>query len=284
MASWRHAARSPSPSRTARECPAQQHNAFSWRLQSFARHRPQSPAYLPSIRGLLVSASGSLFARQEPTSVTGRGTDARERLAERSDRDHGRGFLRAPARVDERRALQARGHLGRVDHRAHWDQGAACGRARPGCQRSRPPRGAAGACRRRPRCRRHRSRRRGHGHAGHVLSLYRFAAGLGARCGRRRRLRPVGGLYGLHVRARAGLRRPGRGARGERSGRRHGDALQDRELARPHDLRSLRGRRRGRRAAARPQRRLPRIRARLRRRRREGALDPGRRLTPSGLA
>ena len=199
-----------------------------------------------------------------------RGERANDRPRDRAARlDHGARLLRPRQGGDERRPREGRRYLRRVDHRrarasasGGWSSddeamsdialpaaraGARAGRARRqghrpdrSSRRSRPDMAfpATAAHRRRPA----RQRRRG-------------------------RLRPLGRLHGLHVRARAGAR-DGRGRPREARARdRRRRPLEGPRLDRPLDARPLR-RRRGRgRARARRRGRLPRLRARRRRRR-----------------
>ena len=189
-----------------------------------------------------------------------------------ADLDHRLRRLRARARGDERGALDARRHLGRMDHRAH--------RASASGAWSRPSRRCrTSACRPSPGARAgrrrgegHRSDRRGDGHAGHALSVHRRAARRRHRLAGRCRVRPVRRLHRLHVRAGAGLRDDRRRPLRARARRRRRRALAHRRLERPRHLRAVR-RRRGRGGArARRRGRVPRLRARRGGRRRRAPL------------
>ena len=119
---------------------------------------------------------------------------------------------------------------------------------------------------------------RGDRDARHDVPLDRGARRRRARDARRGRLRPLGRLHRVHVRARAGLRHARGRPRQAGARRRRRRALEDPRLDRPLDAGPLRRRRRRGRARARRPGRLPRLRARRRRRRRQGAPAPRQRL------
>ncbi len=166
-----------------------------------------------------------------------------------------------------------------MDRRAHGDPRAACGRAWRGALRLLPS-----GCARRARpcggaCRGPRPAHRRHGDAGHGVPGHGGARGRPARREEGRRLRSLGGLHGVRVCPRAGLRDAGCRSGSPRARHRRRSALEGRRLVGPLDVRPLRGWSGRRRARARRPRRLPGVRARRRRVRRDGAVR-GRRGLP----